>query len=81
MTDVQNIKFNKSWFLFWRSKEAREDLANVYKTLELLKADVDVGGLVEKKLTFLTNYRAWRKRFSRSFDKSPVPPQPMEPVK
>jgi len=46
MIDVQNTKFNSSWFLFWRSQKAREDLANVYRTLGLLKADVDVGGLV-----------------------------------
>ena len=54
----QHRKFTDSWFLFWRSQEARRGLANVYRRLELLNAEVDVGSLAEEQLSFLTNYRA-----------------------
>jgi len=46
------MKFSKIWFLLWRSRKAREDLAIVYERLERLKADIRVGCLVEKKWRF-----------------------------
>ena len=48
MVGSQESKFRRSWFLFWRSKEARKELADLYRRLEHLKADIRVGGLVEK---------------------------------
>ena len=47
MVGSQESKFQRSWFLFWRSKEARDELANLYRRLEHLKADIRVGGSVE----------------------------------
>ena len=48
MVNSQEMRFGRSWFLFWRSEEAREELADLYRRLERLKADIRVGGLVEK---------------------------------
>jgi len=48
MINSQEAKFRGSWFLLWRSKEAREELADLYERLGDLKADIRVGCLVEK---------------------------------
>jgi len=48
MVGLLESKFQCSWFLFWQSKEAREELADFYEKLEHLKADIRVGGSVQK---------------------------------
>ena len=51
--ESQHSKFADSWFLFWRSQEAREDLANACYGIVLLNANIRVGGSVEKIWHFL----------------------------